>query len=53
MTLYTFLVEYAGIFYFIDGPSHGVKSEKYVWIQEKVDLNIDFSDPNATTGNYS
>ena len=32
---------HGGFYYFIDGPSHGVKNEKFVWLHERVDLNLE------------
>ena len=32
---------HGGVYYFIDGPSYGVKNEKFVWLPERVDLNLE------------
>jgi hypothetical protein len=32
-----FLGANSGIYYFVDGPSHGVKNEKYVWLPGEVE----------------
>ena len=37
---------HGGVYYFIDGPSYGVKNEKFVWLPQRVDLNLeDLVDP--------
>ena len=35
------LITHGGVYYFIDGPSHGVKNEEFVWLPERVDLNLE------------
>ena len=37
----TKLRAHGGVYYFIDGPSYGVKNEKFVWLPERVDLNLE------------
>ena len=32
---------HGGVYYFIDGPSYGVKNEKFVWLPQRVDLNLE------------
>ena len=33
------LKAHGGLYYFVDGPSHGVKNERFVWLPLKVDLD--------------
>ena len=40
---------HGGVYYFIDGSSHGVKNEDFVWLPERVDLNLeDLADHDYT-----
>ena len=32
------LIAHHGHYYFVDGPSHGVKNERFVWLPIRVDL---------------
>ena len=49
----TKLRTHGGVYYFIDGLSHGLKSKMFVWLPERVDLNLeDLVDPEYDT-NYN
>ena len=38
------LVKPGGSYYFVDGPSHNISDEKYVWLSHKIDTSYFFKD---------
>ena len=39
-----------GVYYFIDGPSHGIKNEKFVWLPNRVEFKLeDIEEPEYLT----
>merc|ERR1712064_73413 len=40
------LVKPGGSYYFVDGPSHNISDEKYVWLSHNIDMSYFFKDDN-------